>query len=51
MGVKGDKQRTCILPTPVLHALEAHLEGQTNGFFREKRSGSYLDHADPDAVG
>ena len=49
---KGGKQRTSILPKPVLEALEAHLQraGQWDMSSRAE-TGPYLDQADPEAAG
>ena len=39
---KGGKQRTSILPTPVLEALEAHLQGRTGGYVFEGRDQGHI---------
>jgi integrase len=39
---KGDKQRTSILPKPVLDALNAHLQGRDNGYIFEGRDQGHI---------
>jgi len=39
---KGGKQRTSILPTPVLEALKAHLQGRTGGYVFEGRDQGHI---------
>jgi len=49
---KGGKQRTSILPKPVLDALQAHLNGLQVGLCLPRpRSWPYLYLTDPEAVG
>ena len=39
---KGGKQRTSILPKPVLEALEAHLQGRDSGYIFEGRDQGHI---------
>ena len=39
---KGGKQRTSILPEPVLEALEAHLQGRDSGYIFEGRDQGHI---------
>jgi integrase/recombinase XerD len=39
---KGSKQRTSILPKPVLEALEAHLQGRAGGYVFEGRDQGHI---------
>jgi integrase/recombinase XerD len=39
---KGGKQRTSILPKPVLEALEAHLQGRTGGYVFDGRDHGHI---------
>ncbi len=39
---KGGKQRTSILPTPVLEALKAHLQGRKGGYVFEGRDQGHI---------
>jgi integrase len=49
---KGGKQRTSILPKPVLEALGAYLQSREDGYYlRGQGSGPYLHQADPEATG